>query len=289
MRDRRLTVNIRIGRRLQPWGTAASSSECSCPEESSVLTLLCILDPSPDIGRKVDHGDGNAEVLQGLRGQRPACWEERSGRHRVTQAQNQSGPRVDRRRDPGELEGVGEHLVPLCCLRSALVCPALHEDTPVHVGAVYLYASAGRHPQGGGLKFVTEFGREETEHHPFRAGRRHRPPPRPRPGTPRCGLPTGLRLAWWSSPGRQLDATSGVAGALLGFATGAGTARAHRQVCRWPPRRRDSITRRRSPRAVGIRSAGLLGTAARRCSRRSTSAARTRPAPCVPAHAPWNV
>jgi hypothetical protein len=35
-------------------------------------------------------------------------------------------------------------------------------------------------------------------------------------------------------PGRQPDTAFGVAGRLPGFRTGTPTARAHRQVCRWP-------------------------------------------------------
>ena len=92
------------------------------------------------IVREADDANCDAEVLEGT-GRPGSCvrLERRCGQ-RVAQAQDQLRPRVDSGGYPCQLEGIGQHLVPLRALGRSLVRPALGQDRPARVGTIDLDA-----------------------------------------------------------------------------------------------------------------------------------------------------
>jgi hypothetical protein len=95
---------------------------------SPVLAALRLEEALSQVVGEADDSDGDAVVLECPGGPGSRGGQERRCGQRVAQAQDELRPRVERGGYPGELEGVGQYLVPLRAFRRSLVRPALSQD-----------------------------------------------------------------------------------------------------------------------------------------------------------------
>ena len=123
---------------------------------SAVLAVLRLKEALAQVAGKADDANGDEVVLECARSPGPCAGQERRCGQRVAQAQDELRPRVDRGGYPGQLEGIGQDLVLLRALWRALVCPALGQDRPAHVGSVNLDAFPGRDGDGGWVQLKAE-------------------------------------------------------------------------------------------------------------------------------------
>ena len=136
---------------------------------SAVLAALRFEQALSQVVREGDDANGDIQVLECAGCPGSCAGLERRCGQRVAQAQDQLRPRVDGGGYPGQLEGIGQHLVPLRALGRSLVRPALNQDRPARAGTIDLDALPGRDGDGGGIQLAAQLRAEQVQHHPFRA------------------------------------------------------------------------------------------------------------------------